>query len=153
MNQNIETVLQLNDEIAIIEAVGTHIWAKKETRDLNTQELTFVFVDIFEAAMNDGGLHFFFTTESGNFAKEILQAYKDIHATKTVVLLTKAFQLFNLKYTTNLEERIKIVNNLDEKVVSAWEDLDELFFSEEEEDVVTLIVNYIKNNQTQFMNN
>jgi len=32
--QNIETVLQLDDEIAIIEAVGTHIWDKKQKADL-----------------------------------------------------------------------------------------------------------------------
>ena len=31
--QNIETVLQSNDDIAIIKAVGTHIWDKKEKTD------------------------------------------------------------------------------------------------------------------------
>lgn len=150
--QTIETVLELNDEIAIIEAVGTHIWAKKQTGDLNHFELTFVYVDIFEAAMNEGGLHYFFNTESGDFAKEIIQAYKDINATKTVTLLTKAFQSFTVKYTSNTEDRKKVIEKMDEKTISGWEDLDELFFSEEEEDVVNLIVTYIRNNKGKFMN-
>ena len=39
----------------------------------------------------------------------------------------------------------------DEKVQSGWEDLDEIFFtSESEEDVVSLIVDYIKDNELQF---
>lgn len=150
--QNIETILKSEDEIAIIEAVGNQIWDKKETGNLNDFELTFVYVDIFEAAMNEGGLLYFFNTESGDFATEIIQAYKDINATKTVTILTKAFQLLNVKYTANTEARKKVIAKLDEKIISGWEDLDEIFFSEEEEDVVSLIVDYIRKNKTHFCN-
>ncbi len=150
--QNIETILKSEDDIAIIEAVGNYIWDKKETSDLNSFELTFVYVDIFEAAMNEGGLHYFFNSESGQFAAEIIQAYKDINATKTATILTKAFQLLNVKYTSNTEARKKVIAKLDEKIISGWEDLDEIFFSEEEEDVVELIVNYIRTNKTHFIN-
>lgn len=150
--QNIEDILKLEDEITIIETVGNYIWDKKETRDLNPHELTFVYVDIFEAAMNEGGLHYFFNTQSGDFAAEIIQAYKDINATKTATLLTKAFQLLTVRYTTNTEDRKKVIAKLDEKIISGWEDLDEIFFTEEEEDVVGLIVVYIRNNKTKFMN-
>lgn len=150
--QNIETILKSEDEIAIIEAVGNQIWDKKETGNLNDFELTFVYVDIFEAAMNEGGLHYFFNTESGDFATEIIQAYKDINATKTATILTKAFQLLTVKYTTDTEARKKVIAKLDEKIISGWEDLDEIFFSEEEEDVVSLIVDYIRKNKTHFCN-
>jgi hypothetical protein len=150
--QNIETVLQLDDEIAIIEAVGTHIWDKKQKADLNHAEKTFVLIDIFEAAMNEGGLHYFFNNESGDFATEIIQAYKEIEAPKTETLLTKAFQLFTVKYTENTTKRQGIIAKLDEKIISGWEDLDEIFFTEEEEDVVALIVAYIRKNKTKFLN-
>lgn len=33
---------------------------------------------------------------------------------------------------------------MDEKIISGWEDLDEIFFTEEEEDVVNLIVEFIR---------
>lgn len=150
--QNIETVLQLDDEIAIIEAIGTHIWDKKQKADLNHAEKTFVLIDIFEAAMNEGGLHYFFNNESGDFATEIIQAYKEIEAPKTETLLTKAFQLFTVKYTENTTKRQGIIAKLDEKIISGWEDLDEIFFTEEEEDVVALIVAYIRKNKTKFLN-
>ena len=149
--QNIETILKSEDDIAIIEAVGTHIWDKKEKTDLNKAELTFVYVDIFEAAMNEGGLHYFFNNESGDFAAEIIQAYKDINATKTATLLTKAFQLFTVKYTSNTEDRKKVIEKMDEKIISGWEDLDEIFFADEqEEDIVALIVAYIHENKKDF---
>lgn len=150
--QNIETILKSEDDIAIIEAVGNYIWDKKETSDLNSFELTFVYVDVFEAAMNEGCLYYFFNSESGEFATEIIQAYKDINATKTATILTKAFQLLNVKYTSNTEARKKVITKLDEKIISGWEDLDEIFFSEEEEDVVELIVNYIRTNKSHFLN-
>ncbi len=41
---------------------------------------------------------------------------------------------------------------MDEKIISGWEDLDEMFFTEEEEDVVNLIVEFIRKNKTKFMN-
>lgn len=141
--QNIETVLQLDDEIAIIEAVGTDIWDKKQKTDLNHAEKTFVLIDIFEAAMNEGGLHYFFNNESGDFATEIIQAYKEIEAPKTVTLITKAFQLFTVKYTEDTTKRQEVIAKLDEKIISGWEDLDEIFFTEEEEDVVALILSLI----------
>jgi len=150
--QNIETVLQLEDEIAIIEGVGTHIWDKKQKTDLNHAEKTFVLIDIFEAAMNEGGLHYFFNNESGDFATEIIHAYKEIEAPKTATLLTKAFQLFIVKYTEDTTKRQEVINKLDEKIISGWEDLDEIFFTEEEEDVVSLIVAFIRKNKTKFLN-
>ena len=150
--QNIETLLQLDDEIAIIEAIGTHIWDKKQKTDLNHAEKTFVLIDIFEAAMNEGGLHYFFNNESGDFATEIIQAYKEIKAPKTATLLTKAFQLFTVKYTEDTTKRQEVIAKLDEKIISGWEDLDEIFFTEEEEDVVALIVAFIRKNKTKFLN-
>ena len=150
--QNIESVLQLEDEIAIIETVGTHIWDKKQKTDLNHTEKTFVLIDIFEAAMNEGGLYYFFNNESGDFAIEIIQAYKEIEAHKTATLLTKAFQLFTVKYTENTTKRQEVIAKLDKKIISGWEDLDEIFFTEEEEDVVALIVAFIRKNKTKFLN-
>ena len=102
--------------------------------------------------MNEGGLHYFFNNESGDFATEIIQAYKEIEAPKTATLLTKAFQLFTVKYTEDTTKRQEVITKLDEKIISGWEDLDEIFFTEEEEDVVALIVAFIRKNKTKFLN-
>ncbi len=153
----INNILKLEDEVAIIEAVGTLIWDKKEeTEDfssLTDEEKVFVFIDIFEGAMGEGGFEFFFSSESGNFVEEIITSYQEIKAIKTAELISNAVKIFPKSYDTDLETRVAAIEKADENTISGWEDLDELFFTNEtEEDVVTLIVNYIKENESQFGN-
>jgi hypothetical protein len=101
--------------------------------------------------MGEGGFEFFFSSESGNFVEEIITSYQEINAIKTAELISNAVKIFPKGYDTNLETRIAAIEKADENTISGWEDLDELFFTNEtEEDVVTLIVNYIKANETQF---
>ncbi len=153
---NINEILQLTDEIEIIEAVGAKIWNKKNESDdftlLNDYERTFVYIDVFEAAMNEGGFNNFFSTEAGNFALEIKNAYKAINAPKTALLIEKALGLFPKEsYNDDLEIRNKQLAKMDEMIFSGWEDLDELFFDEEqEEDIVAMIVDFISENKEQF---
>ena len=151
----INSILKLEDEVAIIEAIGTLIWEKKEeTQDfsaLTDEEKVFVFIDIFEGAMGEGGFHFFFNSESGNFVEEIITSYQEINAIKTAELISNAVKTFPNGYDTNLESRNAAIESADENIISGWEDLDEIFFTNEtEEDVVSLIVEYIKANEGQF---
>lgn len=151
----INNILKLEDEVAIIEAIGSLIWEKKEATEdfsaLTDEEKVFVFIDIFEGAMGEGGLHFFFTSESGNFVEEIITSYQEIKAPKTAELIANAVKIFPKTYTVELEERQALIAKAEEEILSGWEDLDELFFTNEsEEDVVTLIVDYIKANESQF---
>ena len=151
----IDSILKLEDEVAIIEAIGTLIWNKKEeTEDfssLTDEEKVFVFIDIFEGAMGEGGLEFFFTSESGNFVEEIITSYQEIKAIKTAELISNAVKIFPKGYSTELTSRVDQIKNANEATISGWEDLDEIFFNDEqEEDVVALIVEYIRNNKEQF---
>ena len=79
-------------------------------------------------------------------------AYKAINAPKTALLVEKALGLFpNESYKDDLDNRNKQLAKMDEMVFSGWEDLDELFFDEEqEEDIVTLIVEFIRENKDKF---
>ena len=66
-------------------------------------------------------------------------------------LIANAVKSFPGTFTTHMEERISLIEKADEEVISGWEDLDEMFFENEtEEDVVSLIVEYIKANEGQF---
>ena len=153
---NIANILKLEDEIQIIEAIGEIIWQKKEeTEDFSTltdEEKVFVFVDLFEGAMGEGGFHFFFNSDAGDFVEEIITSYNEIKAVKTAKLISKALELYPVtKYSPDVEIRTAYIANADENILSGWEDLDELFFENEtEEDIVTLIVDYIKANENQF---
>ncbi|UGS21973.1 DMP19 family protein [Flavobacterium cyclinae] len=151
----IKNILKLEDEIKIIEAIGEMIWEKKEETDdfsaLTDGEKVFVYVDIFEGAMGEGGFSFFFTSEAGDFVEDIIIAYKEIKAFTTAELISKAWSLFPAKtYSTDVEIRRNFIKKADETLIGAWEDLDEQFFSEEGEDIVSLIVDYIKANETEF---
>jgi hypothetical protein len=126
----IDSILKLEDEVAIIEAIGTLIWNKKEeTEDfssLTDEEKVFVFIDIFEGAMGEGGLEFFFTSESGNFVEEIITSYQEIKAIKTAELISNAVKIFPKGYSTELTSRVDQIKNAN--------------------------VNYIKDNENQFGN-
>ncbi len=151
--KNTKEILQLTDEVEIIEAIGTIIWDKKQEDDTLTEgETNFVLIDIFEGAMNEGGFSFFFKKEAGDYAREILEAYKKIGAPKTANIIAKAIGLFGINnYYDETIKRQKAIEKLDEKVFSGWEDLDEIFFNDEQdEDVVALIVSYIRNNEKHF---
>lgn len=153
----INNILKLEDEVAIIEAIGEIIWQKKEETeefsDLTDGEKVFVFIDIFEGAMGEGGLQFFFNSEAGNFVEEIITSYKEIKAPKTAELIANAVKIFPKKYSVDLEDRQTLIAKANEETLSGWEDLDEIFFiNETEEDVVSLIVEYIKANESQFGN-
>ena len=154
--KNINEILQLTDEIEIIEAVGKNIWDKKNKSDdfslLNDCERVFVYVDVFEAAMNEGGFNHFFSTEAGNFALEIKDAYLAIKAPKTALLIDKALSLFpKNNYIDILDIRNNQLSKMDDEAFSGWEDLDELFFDEQQsEDIVALVVDFIRLNKFQF---
>lgn len=145
-------LLNQPDEIKVIEGVGTYIWAKKQQTDLNHHEQVFVFLDIFEAAMNKGGFLHFFSNESGDFAYEIKRAYQEVGAKKSALIIEKAIEGFSHNsYIEDLEVRKIQIAKLPETTLEIWDDLNELFFDEEEEeDVVTLVVNYIKKNTEHF---
>jgi hypothetical protein len=153
---NINETLKLTDEIEIIEAVGKNIWDKKEEssdfRNLTASEKTFVYIDMFEGAMHEGGFSYFFDFECGDYAHEVITAYKNIGAPKTANIVAKAVGLFGVNnYFDILEKREIAIAKLDENIVSGWEDLDEIFFNDEEdEEVVALIVAFIRNNKSDF---
>ena len=117
----IENILKLEDEIKIIEAIGEIIWQKKEeTEDfssLTDEEKVFVFVDLFEGAMGEGGFQFFFSSEAGDFAEEIITSYKEIKAFKTAELISKALGLFPAKtYSPDVEKRLTFIEKADENI-------------------------------------
>ncbi|WP_320814181.1 DUF4375 domain-containing protein [Flavobacterium sp.] len=151
--KNINEILALTDEIEIIEAVGTIIWSKKQESDKLTEgETNFILIDIFEGAINEGGFLHFFNNELGDYAREVLEAYKKIGAPKTANIIAKAIGSFGINnFSDEFEKRKAAILKLDELVLSGWEDLEEIFFEDEqEEDVVALIVEYIRNNKEQF---
>ena len=74
-------------EISRLEAVIERQGERFVQRILTDEEQVFVYVDIFEGAMGEGGFQLFFSLEAGNFVEEIITSYQEIKAPKTAELI------------------------------------------------------------------
>jgi len=151
---NPDSVFSLEDNQALILAVGEIITPKIKQRDqfehLNQAEQTFIYLDVFEAALHTGSLESFFVN-SGQFTHEIIEAYSKIKAYKTVRLLEQAVSVFpDKKVPKNRAERLAIIKGLHESTHKHWENLFTQMF-ESGEPIADLLASYIRENQEQFI--
>jgi len=146
-----EKALQLETETDILLRIGEIIWKKTEKGDDNFSNLTeaekvFVYVDMLEGQVNNGGFDQFFFNSSGDYTHEILNAYEIIKAHKTADLIEIAIKAFPVSpVPKDTEIRREIMQNLDERTSNIWDDLDNKFY-EYEENIAGLLIDYIRLN-------
>lgn len=143
--------LQLASETEIILRIGEIIWKKAEKGDdsfsgLTGPEKVFVYVDMLEGEVNNGGFDQFFFNSSGDYAHEILSAYEKIKACKTANLIEaaiKAFPVLPVPKDTGI--RREIMQDLDEDISEVWDNLDYKFY-EYQENIAGLLIDFVKEN-------
>jgi len=146
-----EKALQLDTETDIVLRIGEIVWKQTEKGDdtfstLTEPEKVFIYVDMLEGQVNNGGFDQFFFNSSGDYTNEILAAYKKINAHKTADLIETAIKAFPVSpVPIDTETRRKIMQNLNESVGKVWDDLDNKFY-EYEENIAGLLIEYIKQN-------
>ena len=150
----IDFALNQTDVTDIIELVGTVVWNKankyKSFQNLSESEKTFVFIDIFESEINDEGLYGFFFNTSGEFAHEVLQAFIDIKANETALIIDKALRIFpELPVPKDIILRRQLIKTLHIKDIELWSNL-ELDLVNSKEKIVDLTIDFIKLNKTDF---
>jgi hypothetical protein len=147
----IEKALQLETETDIILRIGEIIWKKTEKGDDSFSNLTepekiFIYVDMLEGQVNNGGFDQFFFNSSGDYTHEILSAYEKIYAYKTADLIATAIKAFPVSpVSKDTEIRREIMRNLNESTTKVWDDLDDKFY-EYEDNIAGLLIDYIKQN-------
>lgn len=149
----IEYILNQKKDIDIIELFGTMIWNKvnahKTFQNLSEPELTFVCIDIFESEIKRDGFYGFFYNTSGEYAHEVLEAYHAIHANETVNIVDEALRLFpELPVPKDIILRRKFIDTLEIADLEAWSNL-ELELVNSKEDIVDLIITYIRRNKSK----
>ena len=149
----IDKALNLTDEtekiIAIGELIGNKIGENNSLENLTESEKTFVYVDILEREVNNGGFDQFFYNSSGEFTHEILEAYQKIGADKTADLINRAIKLFpTLPVPKNWELRQEILLEK-ESNSELWNELDSEFYKYED-NISDLIINFVKKNKSDF---
>ena len=127
-----EIALLLNNDAEKItrigEIIGKKIPEKDDFQNLNNFEKTFIYVDVLEQNVTNGGFIQFFFNSSGQFAHEVFHAYMEIKAEKTVDILTEAIHLFpEVPVPKNLRIRQEILMKKDSNI-DLWDALDTEFY-------------------------
>ncbi|ESU25214.1 hypothetical protein FSS13T_18560 [Flavobacterium saliperosum S13] len=148
----IDDILNLQNEEEIILKIGESIWKKTQYdydnfSNLNEIERTFIYVDILEGQVNNGGFDQFFFNSSGDYTYEVLEAYENIGAYKTANLISEAINAFpKLPVSKDTETRRITMQDLSEEISEKWNQLDDKFY-EYEENIMNYLIEYIKKNK------
>lgn len=148
-----EIALLVNDDAKKInrigEIIGKKIPEKDDFSNLNEFEKTFIYLDILEQNVTDGGFIQFFFNSSGQFTHEVFQAYHAIKAANTVDILTKAIYLFpEMPVPKNLRIRQQILMEKDSNI-DLWDEVDTEFYKYED-NIISLTLAYVRNNIAHF---
>ena len=131
------------------EIIGKKIPEKDDFSNLNEFEKTFIYLDVLEDSVTNGGFIQFFFNSSGQFTHEVFQAYLAIKAENTVDILTKAIYLFpEIPVPKNLRVRQQILMEKDTNI-DLWDELDTQFYKYED-NIISLTLEYVRNNIAHF---
>ena len=131
------------------EIIGKKIPEKDNFSNLNEFEKTFIYLDVLEDSVTNGGFIQFFFNSSGQFTHEVFQAYMAIKAENTVDILTKAIYLFpEIPVPKNLRIRQQILMEKDTNI-DIWDELDSQFYKYED-NIISLTLEYVRNNIAHF---
>lgn len=150
----IDFALSQKEDTEVIELVGTVIWNKANKANnfatLSLQERTFVYIDIFESELINGGLFNFFYNTSGGYAHEVLEAYETIGAYESANLMHRAMTSFpEIPVPKDIFMRRSFMETLDETTKTKWLTITSDFLNSKE-DIVTLLIDHITNHKTRF---
>lgn len=150
----IDFALSQKQDTEIIELVGTVLWNKASEcssfSELSIPEQTFIYIDIFESELINGGLFDFFYNTSGAYAHEVLEAYMAIDASESLNLFNKALKSFpELPVPKDIFMRRSFMAQLTTSIEKEWNFLEHSLLNSKE-DIVTLLIDYIKTHKTHF---
>lgn len=150
----IDFALSQTSDTDIIELVGTVLWNKADNigdfEKLSEPEKTFIYIDIFESELSNGGLFDFFYNTSGSYAHQVLDAYQTITAFETSDYINQAIKLFpELPIPKDIFIRRQLINNLSKNTQYEWLTIEDKFLTSKE-DIVSLLISFVKANKTYF---
>lgn len=117
---------------------------------LTEQQKNFYFSQNLKFEINNGGFAQFFFNSSGNFAHETLLSLNAIGANETAVILQLAMDQFpSSRVPKDIAERRQLLEKIEEKADEVWEQLNERFYTHEN-DLDDLNIQYIKQNRKYF---
>jgi len=117
---------------------------------LTEQQKQFYYNQCLEREINNGGFNQYFFNSSGDFANKTVQSLQTIGANKTADILQKAIDQFpNSNVPEERTERQEILDQIQETADLVWEELDQKFFTYED-DLNTLNIEFVKKHKDKF---
>lgn len=153
MNE-IDKALLIEDETESILKIQEILWKKTELFDdfenLTEAEKKFIYIEILEAEINNGGFDQYFYNSSGNYSTETLEALKEIGAIKTAKIVEEAFKVFSENpIPKNNEKRREILERINSKTSEKWQELEDEFYLHEE-NIGSLLLEYVRKHKSEF---
>ena len=138
------SIIELDNFIGELCAYGD------EMDKLTEEQKLFYYNQCLEREINNGGFNQYFFNSSGGFAYKTIQSLQTIGANKTADILQKAIDQFpNSNVPEDRTERQEILEQIEETADVVWEDLDQKFFSYED-DLNKLNIEFVRKNKDKF---
>ncbi|TNE79852.1 MAG: DUF4375 domain-containing protein [Bacteroidetes bacterium] len=138
------SIIQLDNFIGELCSYG------EEMESLTDAQKLFYYNQCLEREVNNGGFSQYFFNASGDFAHQTVQSLKTIGANKTADILKKAIDQFpNSNVPEDRTERQDVISQIQETAEVVWEELDQKFFSYED-DLNALNIEFVRKNKDKF---
>ena len=153
-NDNMEHIWKLTDTNDFVVTMTEYLDNKTKYGEdmsvLSEAERIFYITQMLEIEVNNGGFSQFFFNSSGDFSNELVSAFTAIGANKTAAICQKAIDAFGCDIPVNRDERIELLNELEnDNIDKVFDECDDAFFSYEE-DLNELNYNFVMKNKEQF---
>lgn len=153
-NFDLGKVLKLDDQTSVIIALDARVNELsnygEDLTNLTEPQKNLMFVENAEREVNNGGFKQFYWNSSGDFAHETQNALKTIGANRIADIVSKANSVWpNQKVPKNRTRRQEIQEEIEEQANLTWEECDQEFYTYPD-DIVTLLIDYVNKNRTDF---
>ncbi len=136
--------------IALSEYVAEKCRFGIKMEKLSRPERVLFITQNVEMEVNNGGFSQFFYNSSGDFADEMVQAYREMGAGKTAAICQQALDAIGQPLPQNRAERIELLENIEtDALTDALNACDEAFYAYPE-DLNALTDAYVKQHQAEF---
>ncbi len=147
---NLDSLLSSEDiNLSIIE-IDDFTSGFREIEELSNPQKTFHYIQELLREVDNGGFNQYFINYSGDYAMDTVEALNAIGAYKTAILVQAAIDQFpGSDVPQDRDERVELVEKIEETANPIWDELDQKFFLSED-DLNALNIEFIKKHRNEF---
>lgn len=150
----LKKIWNMEDVNERIMALSEHVAEKcrfgVKMEKLSPPERVFFITQNVEMEVNNGGFSQFFYNSSGDFAGEMVEAFREIGAEKTAAICQQALDAVGQPLPQNRAERIELIEAIEtDALTEALNACDDAFY-EYQDDLNALTDAYVKQHQAEF---